>query len=180
MLGATCTAKDQQGCGGAAPFKRRSRNAKGLGQGRQANHGWGQVRNLDRPTPKLLLDPTLLPLHSAPFCCACHVQVHRVTANKTHSTRAFLSEGWGGWSGAETSGSRHKKAVLLTPRRAELDSGNSPAEAPTPAAESDGTDPHTTPVVTGAAVPPQTGTGHRGHCILLQARARSSAPAARP
>lgn len=44
-------ANDQQGCSGTAPFKRRSQNSKGLGQGRQATHGWGQVRHLERPHP---------------------------------------------------------------------------------------------------------------------------------
>lgn len=57
------------------------------------------------------------------------------------------------------------------PHRAQPDSGNSPAEAPTPAAESHRAEPHTTPVVAGAGRPPQTGTAHRGHRILPQARA---------
>lgn len=57
--------------------------------------------------------------------------------------------------------------------RAQPDSGNSPAEAPTPAAESHRAEPHTTPVAAGAARPPQTGTAHRGHRILPRARAAS-------
>lgn len=76
--------------------------------------------------------------------------------------------GEGGWSGSETNRSQHKKAVLLTPHKAEPDSRNRPAEAPTPAAGSDRTDPHMTPVVTGAAVPPQTGTGRRGTASSLR------------
>ena len=71
-----------------------------------------------------------------------------------------------------------KKTAAL--RRPELRSGpgagRSPAGARTPS-PSDRTQPDATPVVTGAAVPPQTGIGP-GPCLHRQAQARCAAPAA--
>lgn len=88
---------------------------------------------------------------------------------------------WGKGAGAveKPRGADTKRQRSSRPHKAESDSGSSPAEAPTPVSVSDGTDPHTTPAVTSAAVPPQTGTWHLGHRILPQARACSSTPAAR-